>query len=118
MEMTKEVRERLAAEVRIEDLREICPTTLLIVEAIGPEAFVELAHALGGISVYIPKFESVIAAARDRVILREFKNSNYTELALKYGISEVWVRKIVNRQRAQAANDNSISLFDELPKAE
>ena len=108
--MDKEVRAQLAKEVRLEDLRDAHPATLQAIQAIGVDAFVEMSHATGGISIYVPKFESVIAAARDRIIIKEFDGSNYAELAIKYGISEVWVRQIINRQRVK---ENSISLFDE-----
>ena len=46
----------------------------------------------------------------DMLIIREFDGGNYAALAIRYGISEVWVRQIVNQQRVR---DNSVSLFDE-----
>ena len=106
----KEILAQLAREVRIEDLRDLHPATKLALQTIGVDAFVEVAHAVGGVSIYIPKFESVIAAARDRLIAKEYTKGNYTDLALKYNISEAWVRNIINRKRLE---ENSISLFDE-----
>ena len=106
----KEIRARLAEEVRLEDLKDAHPATLQAIHAIGVDAFVEMSHATGGISIYVPKFESVIAPARNRLILKEFDGGNYAALAIKYGISEVWVRQIINQQRVK---ENSISLFDE-----
>ena len=106
----KEIRALLAKEVRPEDLRDAHPATLQVINAIGVDAFVEMSHVAGGVSIYVPKFESVIASARNRLIIREFDGGNYAALAIRYGISEVWVRQIVNQQRVR---DNSVSLFDE-----
>ncbi|SEO97868.1 Mor transcription activator family protein [Propionispora vibrioides] len=108
--MEKAIRELLAKEVRLEDLREAHPATLQAINAIGVPAFVEMSHAAGGCTIYVPKFESVIAAARDRLIIKEFNRKNYTELAIRYDISEVWVRNIINRQRVK---ESSISLFND-----
>lgn len=109
--MDKEIRAQLAKEVRLEDLRDAHPATLQAIQAIGVDAFVEMSHATGGISIYVPKFESVIAAARNRLIIKEFDGGNYAALAIRYGISEVWVRQIINQQRVK---DNSISLFGDV----
>ena len=68
----KEIRAQLAKEVRPEDLKDAHPATLQAIQAIGVDAFVEMSHATGGISIYVPKFESVIAPARNRLILKEF----------------------------------------------
>lgn len=107
----KEIRAQLAKEVRIEDLKDAHPATLQAIHAIGVDAFVEMSHAAGGISIYVPKFESVIACARNRLILKEFDGGNYAALAIRYGISEVWVRQIINQQRIR---DSHISLFDNM----
>lgn len=106
----KEMRAQLAKEVLLEDLKGAHPATFQAIEAIGVDAFVEMSHAIGGISIYVPKFDSVIASARNRLILKEFDGGNYAALAIRYGISEVWVRQIINQQRYR---DNQTSLFDE-----
>lgn len=106
----KEIRAQLSKEVRLEDLKDAHPATLQAIQAIGVDAFVEMSHATGGISIYVPKFESVIAPARNRLILKEFDGGNYAALAIRYGISEVWVRQIINQQRIK---DSHISLFDD-----
>ena len=106
--MNKEIRAQLAKEVRLDDLKDAHPATLQAIQAIGVDAFVEMSHAAGGISIYVPKFESVITPARNRLILKEFDGGNYAALAIRYGISEVWVRQIINQQRAK---DAQICLF-------
>lgn len=105
-----EIRDRLAREVRIEDLRDAYPSAVEIINEIGVEAFVKMSIVSGGISLYVPKFENVIAAARNRLILQEFDGGNYAALARRYDITETWVRDIVNRKRIK---ENSVSLFEE-----
>lgn len=70
-----------------------------IVDAIGVSQALEIIKASGGITQYIPMYDSVTAAARDRLIVQEFNGGNYQELALKYGITEVWVRNVVDKIR-------------------
>ena len=48
-----------------------------------------------GTSIYIPKIESLEKTVRDELIKEEFDGSNYKELALKYGLTETWIRNIV-----------------------
>lgn len=106
----EEVKNRLRENVGREDLRELSPALMQVVDIISLEQFVDLCYAIGGLSIYVPKFESIVAAARDRLILKEFSGYNYSELAMKYSISEVWVRQIVAKAKFE---ENSISLFGE-----
>ena len=41
------------------------------------------------------KIESLEKTVRDELIKEEFDGSNYKELALKYGLTETWIRNIV-----------------------
>lgn len=99
-------REALIKEMRAKDVPPYC---LDAVEIIGLEAFVRLSAGLGGTSFYVPKFENVIARARDRLIAKEFDGGNIKELALKYGLSEMWIRSIITKDRLEK---NQISLFE------
>lgn len=104
--MESEGRKELIAEMTYEDLPPVCVDAAKI---LGLETFVNLSNQLGGTSFYVPKFESVIARARDRLIIKQFTGSNYKELALRYNLTEVWVRNIILTDRAKK---NQISLFD------
>ena len=103
----EDTRQELMSEVAFEDLPPIC---VQAVNILGLEMFVKLSCEIGGTSLYIPKFESVIAKARDRLIVKQFNGSNFRDLALKYNLTEVWVRQIINQDLAKK---NQTSLFDE-----
>lgn len=52
----------------------------------------------GGSYMYIPKMEVVSRTVRDSMIRQEFNGYNYKQLAQRYGLSEVWIRKIVKTE--------------------
>ena len=108
-----EIMDRLAKEVRLDDLQATYPSAFEIASVIGVDMFMKMVMASGGISLYIPKFENITAAARNRLIIQEFNNGNFAELARRYGLTETWVRDLVNCKRIK---DNSISLFDDQTK--
>lgn len=79
--------------LQIEDLRD---EQKQIAEIIGVDAYVDLTKAFGGTSIYIAKAEELVKRkSRDEQIRDEFNGNNYAQLALKYGLSEVWIRNIV-----------------------
>lgn len=85
-------------EVKLEDIPKGYQP---IAMAIGVEAFVRLATITGGLTIYIPKADTLIQAARDRRIISEFNGSNYRDLALKYNLSETWVRTVIDHDRME-----------------
>ena len=66
-----------------------------LAELIGMDAFRSLVRAFNGTSIYIPKIESLEKTVRDQLIKEEFDGGNYRKLALKYGLTETWIRNIV-----------------------
>lgn len=82
----------LLDRVQIENLDEEQRT---LAELIGLGAFKNLVRAFNGTSIYIPKIESLEKTVRDELIKEEFDGGNYKELALKYGLTETWIRNIV-----------------------
>ena len=62
--------------------------------SIGIDAFRSLIKCAGGTSVYLPSERCITKPVRDRVI-RESFCGDYRELARRFGISEVRVRKII-----------------------
>ena len=62
--------------------------------AIGIDAFRSLIKCAGGTSVYLPSERCITKPVRDRVI-RESFCGDYRELAKRFGISEVRIRRIV-----------------------
>ena len=65
--------------------------------AIGIDAFRSLIKCAGGTSVYLPSERCITKPVRDRVI-RESFCGDYREMARRFGISEVRVRKIVGEK--------------------
>lgn len=82
----------LLDRVQIENLDEEQKS---LAELIGLEAFKSLVRAFNGTSIYIPKIESLEKTVRDELIKEEFNGGNYKELALKFGLTETWIRNIV-----------------------
>jgi Mor family transcriptional regulator len=67
-----------------------------IADEIGLDTFVKLCELCGGSSLYIPTMKSLLKPVRNRVIKESFDGGNYKELARKYNITEVQVRKIIS----------------------
>lgn len=65
--------------------------------AIGIDAFRSLIKCAGGTSVYLPSERCITKPVRDRVIRDSFCG-DYKEMAKRFGISEVRVRKIVGEK--------------------
>ena len=67
-----------------------------VVDVIGMDAFKSLVKFAGGSNLYIPNESNLIKPIRNRRIREEFKGS-YRDISVKYGISEIQVRNIVNK---------------------
>lgn len=65
--------------------------------SIGIDAFRSLIKCAGGTSIYLPSERCITKPVRDRVI-RESFCGDYRELARRFGISEVRVRRIVGEK--------------------
>ena len=68
-----------------------------VVDVIGIDAFKGLVKLAGGSLLYIPNESNLVKPIRNRKIRDEFKGS-YREISMKYGISEVQVRNIINKE--------------------
>lgn len=65
-----------------------------IAEAIGVSNLIKLAELIGGTTLYFPKSESFLRPVRDAKIKEEFNGCNQSELALKYNVTDRWVRQL------------------------
>lgn len=70
-----------------------------IADELGLEVFLRLVSLCGGLSLYIPKLESLERDARDRDIRARFDGGNYRALAAQFRLSERQIRKIINGTR-------------------
>ena len=67
-----------------------------VVDVIGMDAFKSLVKFAGGSNLYIPNESNLVKPIRNRMIRDEFKGS-YKDISMKYGISEIQVRNIINK---------------------
>lgn len=81
-----------------------------IMTNVGIENTLKIIELYQGTGVYFPKVESMLNKIRDRNIRREFNGGNYKELAIKYGLTERWIREIVHANMLE----NQTTLFDQM----
>ncbi|MBB6673002.1 Mor transcription activator family protein [Cohnella nanjingensis] len=100
-------------DIRPEDLPD--PYNNIALE-IGVDQTMKIALRFGGTQVYFPKYDSVLSNARDRQIRKEYDGYNTKELALKFNLTENWVRSIVRGKSPEEDLDqNQLKLFDDDP---
>lgn len=90
------------------DIMDVPESLREMAEQIGVEKFFEVVYTFGGLNIYFPKFENLTAPARNRLIIQEFDGGNHDKLAMKYRVTEAWVRQIVKQDRLKK---NQIMLF-------
>ncbi len=79
-----------------------------IAKAIGMKHTIELAKLYQGTGFYLPKLDGVLNKIRDKKIKNEFNGSNYKELAIKYNLTERWIRQIVDNSNPV---ENQMTIF-------
>ena len=97
-----------AKEVRLEDLKN--QTAREMAEIIGVENTMKLIIVYSSSTFYMPKMDSIYRVVRDRRINAEYNGRNVRELAIKYDVSENWVRRIVE---PRGIKGEQIGMFDE-----
>jgi len=80
-------------ELKPEELPE--PYASIVIK-LGIEHTLLLANLYQGTGVYFPKIDKLLAKIRDKKIKREFNGGNYKQLAIKYKLTEQWIREIVD----------------------
>lgn len=86
-------------ELKISDLP---PQFENIAKKLGIERAKLLFKEFGGISVYFPTEKMIYKEARDRDIISEYNGFNHKELAIKFNMSESYIRAIINRHKKSA----------------
>ncbi|MDP4092582.1 MAG: Mor transcription activator family protein [Bacillota bacterium] len=76
---------------------------------IGLKNTLKLAEKYQGMALYLPKLDGLIRRLRDEKIRKEFNGGNYRELAIKYKLTEVWIRQIVDDHPVES---NQVTLFE------
>lgn len=88
-----------------------------VADLIGMDNYEKLMESYGGDVIYIPTKDVFAREERNARIREEFNGFNYKELALKYGLTTIWIRSIVepvmeNFPKVRQV-DGQTSLFDE-----
>jgi Mor family transcriptional regulator len=83
-------------------LSDLPPQFENIAMRLGIEKTKALFEEFGGTSVYFPTEKMIYKDARDREIISQFNGFNHKELAVKYDMSESYVRSIINRHKKSA----------------
>ena len=98
-----------AHDVKPEDITNA--TMLDLAELLGTENMLTLVESYSGMIIYIPKLDSLLRNIRDRRIRQEYDGTNTRALALKYDVSESWVKRIASiDERGEIRGQTS--LFD------
>jgi Mor family transcriptional regulator len=79
--------------IDIDDLPEDCRQ---LADIIGLDALIALSERFGGDRVYIPMPDRLGIPARNREIREAFTGVNIRALAVKYNLTERWIRVIVS----------------------
>ena len=99
-------------EIRREDLTEAQRD---VADLIGLENYRKLVDIYAGELIYIPKADSFERLVRNQKIVDEFDGGNTGELARKYHLTPVTIRRIVDEKRKSlmlAPLEGQISMFD------
>lgn len=82
-------------------------------QVVGIKTAFALAKHFGGTYYYFPKVDKLLATLRDKKIKEEFNGANYRELAMKYKLSETWVRQITGKpfEKKTEPDKDQTSLF-------
>ena len=93
-----------AHDVKPEDITNA--TMLNLAELLGTENMLTLVESYSGMIIYVPKLDSLL-----RNIRQEYDGTNTRALALKYDVSESWVKRIASiDERGEIRGQTS--LFD------
>ena len=83
-------------------LSDLPPQFENIAQELGIERAKLLFKEFGGTYVYFPTEKMIYKGVRDREIMAEYNGFNHKELAIKYNMSESYIRSIINKQKKSA----------------
>lgn len=79
------------------DLNKLSEDQRELINCIGIESYYKLAQYYGGSQIYIARPNALDKLKRNGMIIKEFEDgASYKEIAVKYGLTTVWVRKIIS----------------------
>lgn len=81
------------------ELEELYHRLCIISGPLTPQAVIKvIIQTLGGSRVSIPTLKYLERIERDKKIKNAFHGGNYRELAMRFGVTEITVRRIVHRR--------------------
>lgn len=86
-----------------------------LAELIGLDNFAKLVQVFGGTNIYIPKAEAFERSIRNEKIRQEYNGRNIKSLAVKYGLTERQVYKLIDtipESNYTRVLDGQMSIFD------
>lgn len=86
-----------------------------LAELIGLDNFAKLVQVFGGTNIYIPKAEAFGRTMRNEKIRQEYNGRNIKSLAVKYGLTERQVYKLIDtipKSNYTRVLDGQMSIFD------
>ncbi len=87
-----------------------------LAELIGIKNAIKVGLHYQGIPFYLTKLDKLLENIRNKKIREEFTGGNYAELAIKYNLTERWIRKLLEKElplnKKGLADPNQINFFD------
>lgn len=83
-------------------INDLPPQFETIAMELGIDKIKVLFKEFGGTSVYFPTEKMIYKEARDRKIISEFNGFNHKDLAIKYDMSQSYIRAIINKHKKSA----------------
>lgn len=71
-----------------------------IAKLIGLEPTLKLANEYSGETIYIPKYDAITRAVRDRAIRAESTGTNQRELAKRFNLTSRVIRQIIKENKS------------------
>lgn len=84
---------------------------------IATDIIKEISENFGGVNFYFPKKYSGRDAERASEIMAEFDGKNHLALATKYGLSSVWIYKLIKQENAKGPKKPNINRIASVLKA-
>ena len=85
--------EKILKKARIEDFKKLYND---YAKVLGMENLYKLCKFTPCIRLYIPQIKTILKPLKNKFIMKEFNGGNYGDLAIKYKLSERYIRYLIN----------------------
>ena len=77
-----------------------------VAQEIGTINLIKVLQIINGDDIYIPKPDRLLIPARNKIILKEFTGYNHKYLAMKYGVTVSYIKKICKSPPISRSRDS------------